>query len=112
TGDSWCCGAGAVVGDVVRTPVAHLPPGRRPPCAHSLASGLAASVQEFHLVNRPLAAVGSRTVTAGSELHRPRSARTSVRRTQSATPTPGPGRPVRGAPRRTASLTARRRGGG
>ncbi|GGU68983.1 hypothetical protein GCM10010211_38050 [Streptomyces albospinus] len=31
-------------------------------------------MQEFHLLNRPLAADGSRTVTAGSELHRPRSA--------------------------------------
>src|SRR6478735_12472175 len=38
-----------------------------------LPSGLSPSVQELHLVNRPLAAVGSRTVTAGSEFHRPRS---------------------------------------
>ena len=38
-----------------------------------LPSGLSPSVQDFHLVNRPLAAVGSRTVTAGSEFHRPRS---------------------------------------
>ncbi len=38
-----------------------------------LPSGLSPSVLEFHQVNRPLAAAGSRTVTAGSELHRPRS---------------------------------------
>ena len=38
-----------------------------------LPSGLSPSVLEFHQVNRPLAADGSRTVTAGSELHRPRS---------------------------------------
>ena len=38
-----------------------------------LPSGLSPSVQDFHLVNRPLAAAGSRTVTAGSEFHRPRS---------------------------------------
>jgi len=30
--------------------------------AHCLPSGLSPSVQEFHLVNRPLAADGSRTV--------------------------------------------------
>ena len=36
-----------------------------------LPSGLSPSVLEFHQVNRPLAAAGSRTVTAGSELHRP-----------------------------------------
>src|SRR5699024_6002406 len=86
TGYSLRSGADPGVGDGARTPEAHLPPGRRPPCAHYLPSGLSPSVQEFHLVNRPLAAVGSRTVTAGSELHRPRSARTSVRRAQSATP--------------------------
>ena len=47
----------------------------RPPAQPSccLPSGLSPSVQELHLVNRPLAAVGSRTVTAGSEFHRPRS---------------------------------------
>ncbi|AJC59801.1 hypothetical protein GZL_07249 [Streptomyces sp. 769] len=44
------------------------------PAAHCLPSGLSPSVQEFHLLNRPLAADGSRTITAGSELHRPRSA--------------------------------------
>src|SRR5690606_26564995 len=38
-----------------------------------LPSGLSPSVLEFHQVNRPLAAAGSRTITAGSELHRPRS---------------------------------------
>ncbi len=38
-----------------------------------LPSGLSPSVEESHLVNRSLAASGSRTVTAGSELHRPRS---------------------------------------
>ncbi|GAB3674957.1 hypothetical protein GCM10028814_04480 [Angustibacter aerolatus] len=43
--------------------------------ARLLPSGLSPSVLEFHQVNRPLAAVGSRTVTAGSELHRPRSTR-------------------------------------
>ena len=46
-----------------------------------LPSGLSPSVQDFHLVNRPLAAVGSRTVTAGSEFHRPRSTCTAVCRT-------------------------------
>ena len=44
-----------------------------PAVACCLPSGLSPSVREFHPVNRPLAAVGSRTVTAGSELHRPRS---------------------------------------
>src|ERR1035437_3146483 len=44
--------------------------GRR--CCY-LSSGLSPSAQEFHLVHRPLAAVGSRTLTAGSELHRSRS---------------------------------------
>ena len=38
-------------------------------------SGLSPSVQEFHLVNRSLATTGSRTFTAGSELHRPQSTR-------------------------------------
>jgi hypothetical protein len=38
-----------------------------------LPSGFSPSVLEFHQVNRPLAADGSRTLTAGSELHRPRS---------------------------------------
>src|SRR6476469_2910625 len=46
-----------------------------------LPSGLSPSVQELHLVNRPLAAVGSRTVTAGSEFHRPRSTCHEVCRT-------------------------------
>src|SRR5436190_19477699 len=50
--------------------------GRSRTCC--LPSGLSPSVPEFHQVHRPLAAVGSRTVTAGSELHRPRS--TSGRR--------------------------------
>ncbi|GHF91637.1 hypothetical protein GCM10018787_45470 [Streptomyces thermodiastaticus] len=45
-----------------------------PPAAHCLPSGLSPSVQEFHLVNRPLEAAGSRTFTAGSDFHRPRSA--------------------------------------
>ena len=49
-------------------------PWNGPPAAHCLPSGLSPSVQEFHLVNRPLDADGSRTITAGSELHRPRSA--------------------------------------
>src|SRR3954468_5160562 len=43
------------------------------PVSCCLPSGLSPSVLEFHQVNRPLDAVGSRTVTAGSELHRPRS---------------------------------------
>lgn len=38
-----------------------------------LPSGLSPSVPEFHRVHRSLAATGSRTVTAGSEFHRPRS---------------------------------------
>src|SRR5699024_9033455 len=45
---------------------------------HFLPSGLLPSVQEFHLVNRPLAATGSRTFTAGSDFHRPRSALAST----------------------------------
>ena len=51
-----------------------------PPAGHAAAlrtcylpSGLSPSVLEFHQINRPLAAAGSRTITAGSELHRPRS---------------------------------------
>ena len=43
-----------------------------------LPSGLSPSVLEFHQVDRPMASTGSRTVTAGSELHRPRSTRDSV----------------------------------
>ena len=38
-------------------------------------SGLSPSVQELHLINRSLAVTGSRTFTAGSELHRPQSTR-------------------------------------
>src|SRR5664279_6486102 len=38
-----------------------------------LSSGLSPSAQEFRLVHRPLDAVGSRTLTAGSGLHRSRS---------------------------------------
>ena len=38
-------------------------------------SGLSPSVQDFHLVNRSLGVSGSRTLTAGSELHRPQSTR-------------------------------------
>ena len=38
-------------------------------------SGLSPSVQEFHLVSRSLDATGSRTVTAGSDFHRPQSTR-------------------------------------
>src|SRR6476659_8874739 len=44
----------------------------RPP-ACCLPSGLSPSVPEFHRVNRPLDADGSRTFTAGSAFHRPRS---------------------------------------
>ena len=40
-----------------------------------LSSGLSPSASEFHRVNRPLGAAGSRAFTAGSELHRPRSVR-------------------------------------
>ena len=47
--------------------------GRRSRRARCLPSGLSPSVLEFHQVHRPLVAVGSRTVTAGSDLHRPRS---------------------------------------
>src|SRR5690606_22812356 len=46
--------------------------GRGP--TRCLPSGLSPSVLEFHQISRPLVAVGSRTVTAGSEFHRPRSA--------------------------------------
>ena len=107
-----------------------------------LPSGLSPSVQELHLVNRPLAAVGSRTVTAGSEFHRPRSTCCSMpqlgavgpRRPPVRSLTPrglgtgracgrkprGPGAPARcctGAcfsptPRCSAASPARRRGGG
>src|SRR5215216_4222884 len=41
----------------------------------NLPSGLSPSVVEFHHIGRPLDVVGSRTVTAGSELHRPRNTR-------------------------------------
>ncbi len=51
--------------------------GRHTP-ARVLPSGLSPSVPEFHRVHRPLAADGSRTVTAGSEFHRPRSARATA----------------------------------
>ena len=55
------------------------------PCVR-FPSGLSPSVQEFHLVNRSLAANGSRTFTAGSELHRPQSTRAwSTRQAQFAT---------------------------
>ncbi|GAA1823469.1 hypothetical protein GCM10009714_01660 [Microlunatus capsulatus] len=37
-----------------------------------LPSGLSPSVVEFHHINRSLAAIGSRTFTAGSDFHRPR----------------------------------------
>ncbi len=59
------------------------------PAAHCLPSGLSPSVQEFHLLNRPLAADGSRTVTAGSELHRPRSALLLLMSVQLQSATPG-----------------------
>jgi hypothetical protein len=60
------------------------PFGRRHPLARFLPSGLSPSVLESHQVHRPMASAGSRTttrrppgevasVTAGSELHRPRS---------------------------------------
>ena len=38
----------------------------------SLSSGLSPSVLEFHQIHRSLDVNGSRTLTAGSELHRPR----------------------------------------
>src|SRR5204862_322916 len=44
-----------------------------------LPSGLSPSVPEFRRIGRPLAAAGSRTVTAGSEFHRPRSTRALTR---------------------------------
>jgi len=54
--------------------------GSRPspagPRACCLPSGLSPSVPGFHRISRPLALgalAGSRTVTAGSEFHRPRS---------------------------------------
>src|ERR1017187_5913331 len=52
-------------------------PGHRPR-ACCLPSGLSPSVPEFHQVSRPLAADGSRTFTAGSEFHRPRSTLTPI----------------------------------
>ncbi len=59
----------------MRTPFAR--PGYRPR-ACCLPSGLSPSVLEFHQVSRPLAADGSRTLTAGSEFHRPRSTLTPI----------------------------------
>ena len=56
-----------------RTPPAAAPTALERPRVR-LPSGLSPSVPEFHQVNRPLdCATGSRTVTAGSEFHRPRS---------------------------------------
>src|SRR5690606_16135738 len=43
-------------------------------------SGLSPSVQEFHLVSLGPWALGSRTVTAGSEFHRPQCTRASSAR--------------------------------
>src|SRR5690606_34102123 len=40
-----------------------------------LPSGLSPSVPEFHRFHQPMASTGSRTVTAGSDFHRPRSTR-------------------------------------
>jgi len=50
----------------------------RSDAACCLPSGLSPSVLEFHQINRPTELLptlpaGSRTITAGSELHRPRS---------------------------------------
>ncbi len=53
--------------------------------ARVLPSGLSPSVPEFHRISRPLAADGSRTVTAGSDFHRPRSARAANYLTKSGT---------------------------
>ncbi len=53
--------------------------------ARVLPSGLSPSAPEFHRVSRPLAADGSRTVTAGSDFHRPRSARAANYLTKSGT---------------------------
>jgi len=73
-------------GDYVRLAVVDTGVGMGPDVlARRLPSGLSPSVQEFHLVNRPMASAGSRTVTAGSELHRPRDARVVVVRLQCAT---------------------------
>ena len=78
-------------------------------------SGLSPSVPEFHLVNRSLAVTGSRTVTAGSEFHRPRSTRAfssslpslpiAVAAAMSAA-SQGPGPPPTGSSRPPASRTA------
>src|SRR5699024_8027420 len=43
--------------------------------ARCLPSGLSPSVPDFHRFNRPMDSAGSRTVTAGSDFHRPRSTR-------------------------------------
>jgi hypothetical protein len=48
-------------------------PGGALPRTCCLPSGLSPSVPEFHQVSRPMDSAGSRTITAGSELHRPRS---------------------------------------
>jgi hypothetical protein len=53
----------------------------------NLPSGLSPSVVEFHHINPPLEAEGSRTVTAGSDLHRPRYTRELSTRRQHSTPT-------------------------
>src|SRR5664279_570370 len=58
----------------VTTTTHRRPKGQKSGCRCCyLSSGLSPSAQEFHLVHRPLDAVGSRTLTAGSELHRSRS---------------------------------------
>src|SRR5215213_4974052 len=53
----------------------------------NLPSGLSPSVVEFHHINPLLEAEGSRTVTAGSDLHRPRYTRELSTRRQHSTPT-------------------------
>src|SRR3954468_10777054 len=68
------------------------------PFACCLPSGLSPSVLEFHQVNRPLAADGSRTFTAGSEFHRPRSTPFTPISQCATRHIPGPARGVHTAP--------------
>src|SRR5699024_3365492 len=51
-----------------------------------LPSGLSPSVLEFHQLGPPSRRTGSRTVTAGSDFHRPRSTRTTCSYAEQSTP--------------------------